>query len=170
MGWGGAHRITCIRARGSSGVWAECRRCCDLDNQEHCLPADCNILLQSPSWLGIHPVKQENRAPPIPHSSKSYSWSPQSTALRIPRLAVFAGGCSDPEKNAGGPGTPYPCPWASRRVLLCGRATTSGMLGTGIRPSLRSPAHPLLCCSSLEFASSCAQMFHARECELPSPL
>lgn len=99
---------------------------------------------------------------PIP---KSYSWNPQSTDLRIPCLAEFAGGCYDPEKNAGGPGTPYSCSWASHRVLLCGRATTSGMLGTGIRPSLHSPAHPLLCCSNLEFASSCAQMFHAREWE-----
>lgn len=104
---------------------------------------------------------------PIP---KSYSWSPESTDLRIPCLAMFAGGCFDPEKNSGGPGAPYPCLWSSRRVLPCGRATTSVMLGTGIHPSLRSSAHPLLCCSSLEFASSCAQMFHARECELPSPL
>lgn len=99
MGWEGAHRNTCTTARGSSGVWAECRRCCHLDNQENGLPEDCNVLLQFfPSRLGPLSRRTELLLSPIP---ECYSWSPESTDLRIPRLAMFACGCFDPEKNSG---------------------------------------------------------------------
>lgn len=129
------------------------------DNKRNCLPADHNVLLYFflPGSTGLwkHPVELENAFPlcPVPELDTP---SHRPTDARVPRVAAFRGCCSASKKVVRSPhvfpGDPHGL------LLLYGRATSHAPSQTQA-----SPAHLLLRCCILEFASNCAQMLHVQE-------